>query len=164
MHFEFDFIRISLYKIKKLSKLKKIIMAKENDSYMATPIILPTHLSMNGKQRPVVSFVISIALQCVGLQLHSHHIRDTVWGVFQPAKCVRASKTYLRIITRLWTAPHLSFPWFHLCYMQYTSLQGYQFFIQTHYYLWHLTQQQVSGHCCQDMRKKNVTELLDCSL
>ncbi len=32
-------------------------MENENDSEMATPIILPTLLSMNEKQRPLVSFV-----------------------------------------------------------------------------------------------------------
>ncbi len=55
-------LRISSYKVEKLSKLKKIIMEKEKDSNMATPIILPTLLSINGKQRPLVSFAVPIVL------------------------------------------------------------------------------------------------------
>ncbi len=35
-------------------------MEKETDSNMATPIILPTLLSMNGKQRSLVSFAVQI--------------------------------------------------------------------------------------------------------
>ncbi len=37
-------MRTSLYKVEKLSKLKKIIMENENDSNMAAPIILPSLL------------------------------------------------------------------------------------------------------------------------
>ncbi len=44
-------MRISLYKVEKLSKLKKIIIESEKDSKMAASIILPNLLSMNGKQR-----------------------------------------------------------------------------------------------------------------
>ncbi len=58
IHFEFNFIKISFYKVEKLSKLKKIIMEKKKDSNMIPPIILPILLSMNGKQHPMVSFAV----------------------------------------------------------------------------------------------------------
>ncbi len=58
IHPKFDFLRTSLYKFEKLSKLKKIIMENEKDSNMATPINLPILLSMNGKQCPLVSFAV----------------------------------------------------------------------------------------------------------
>ncbi len=61
IHSEFDFIRISLYNVEKLSKLKKISMENEKDSNMATPIFLPTLISKNGKQRPLVSFAVPIS-------------------------------------------------------------------------------------------------------
>ncbi len=44
-------------------------MEKENDSNMATLITQPTLLSMNGKQRPVVSFGVSIGSVLVILLL-----------------------------------------------------------------------------------------------
>ncbi len=49
--------------VKKLSKLKKIITEKEKDSNLATPVILPTLLSMNVKQRPLVSFAVLMVFQ-----------------------------------------------------------------------------------------------------
>ncbi len=65
---------------------------------------------------------------------------------------VRTSKTLLHIVARLRMAPSLSFPWFHLCYMQYTSSLGYQFFTLTRCYILHL--ERVLCHCCQDVKKK----------
>ncbi len=53
-----------------MSKLKKIIMENEKDLNMATPIILPTLLSMKGKQRPLVSPLVSFAVP-IGLLIRT---------------------------------------------------------------------------------------------
>ncbi len=49
--------------VEKLYTLKKIIMKNEKDSNTAALIILPTLLSMNGKQPPLVSFAVLIVIR-----------------------------------------------------------------------------------------------------
>ncbi len=56
-------MKISSYKVENLSNFSESKYTKcvnKKGLNMVTAIILPTLLSMNGKQRPLVTFVISI--------------------------------------------------------------------------------------------------------
>ncbi len=121
-------------------------------------IVLWQSFSSRAHTQCTISLIVSFGLpDCAACELMP--LFYCVWaskytrtGVCQPAECVRAAAILLCIVTCLWMVLHSLFPWSHLLYIP----LGYQFFIPTRCYLLHLAQQQVSCHCCQDTRKKNI--------